>query len=51
MKVGAVIPKKKANHSQGSVDRINRHKAYLTFKPIMWDSKVDTMIKQKAPNV
>ena len=51
MKLGNTIPKKKGNHSQGSVDPIDRHKAYLTLKPIMWDSDVDTLIKQKAPNV
>ena len=51
MKVTVTIPKKKGNHSQGSVDVIDRHKAYLTLKPIMWDSDVDTLIKQKAPNV
>ena len=51
MKVAATIPKKKRNYSQGSVDRIDRHKAYLTLKPIMWDSDMDTLIKQKAPNV
>ena len=51
MKVTATIPRKKGNHSQGSADRIDRHKAYLTLKPIMWDSDVDTLIKQKAPNV
>ena len=52
MKLGNTIPKKKGNHSQGSVDRIvDRHKAILTLKPIMWDSKIDTVIKQKAPNV
>ena len=51
MKVAATIPKKKGNLSQGSVDQIDRHKAYLTLKPIMWDSDVDTLIKQKEPNV
>ena len=51
MKVGQPIPKKKGNHSQGSVDRIDRHKAYLTLKPQVWDREVDHMIKQKAPNV
>ena len=51
MKLGNTIPKKKGNHSQGSGDRLNRHKAFLTLKPIMWDSDVDTLIKQKAPNV
>ena len=51
MKLGNTIPKKKGNHSQDSVDRIDRHKAFLTLKPIIWDSDVDTLIKQKAPNI
>ena len=34
-----------------SADRIDRHKAYLTLKPQVWDREVDHMIKQKAPNV
>ena len=51
MKVGQQIPKKKGNHSQGSVERTDRHKAYLTLKPQMWDREVDHMIKQKALNV
>ena len=52
MKFSATIPKKKGNHSQGSVDHVvDRHKAILTLKPIIWDSEVDTLIKQKAPNV
>ena len=51
MKVGQPIPKKKGNHSQGSVERTDRHKAYLTLKPQVWDHEVDHQIKQKAPNV
>ena len=51
MKVSAVIPKKKGNHSQGSVERTNRHKGYLTLKPQQWDRKVDHIIKCKPPNV
>ena len=45
MKIGATIPKKKRNHSQGSVERTNKHKGYHTLKPQQWDRKVDHIIK------
>ena len=51
MKNGQQIPKKKGNHSQGSLERNDRHKAYMTLKPQVWDREVDHQIKQKAPNV
>lgn len=51
MKLGATIPRKKGNHSQSSVDRPDRHKAYLTLKPIPWDREEDHVIKRKPANV
>ena len=51
MKIGATIPKKKGNHSQGSVEHTDRYKGYLTLKPQLWDHEVDHIIKRKAPNV
>ena len=51
MKIGATIPKKKGNHSQGRVEDTDRHKGYLTLKQQLWDRKVDHIIKCKAPNV
>ena len=51
MKVGAIIQKKKGNHSQGSVERTDRHKGYFTLKPQKWDHKVNYIIKYKPPNV
>ena len=51
MKIGATIPKKKGNYSQGSVKHTDRHKGYLKLKPQLWDREVDHIIKQKAPNV
>ena len=51
MKFGTTIPKKKGNHSQSSVERPDRHKAYLTLKPQVWDREVDHVIKRKPPNV
>ena len=51
MKLGQQIPKKKGHHSQGSLERNDRHKAYMTLKPQVWDREVDHQIKQKAPNV
>ena len=51
MKVGATIPRKKGNHSQSSVDRPERHKAYLTLKPLPWDREEDHVIKRKPASV
>ena len=51
MKLGATIPRKKGNHSQSSVERPDRHKAYLTLKPQVWDQEVDHVIKRKPTNV
>ena len=52
MKVGTVIPRKASKFSQGSVNRplSERHKAFLTIKPIGWNKEDDTQIKLKAPS-
>ena len=49
MKIGAIIPKKVSKHNQGSVERTERHKGYLTLKPQQWDWEVDLVIKCKPP--
>ena len=51
MKVSAVIPRKASKFSQGSVHcpQNERHKAFLTIKPIGWSKENDTQIKLKAP--
>ena len=51
MKLGQQIPKKKGHHSKGSLERTDRHKAYMTLKPQVWDREEDYQIKQKAPKV
>ena len=51
MKIGGIIPKKRGNHSQGSVERTDKHKGYLTLKPQQRDREVDHIIKFKPPNV
>ena len=33
MKIGPIIPKKGLKHNQGSVERTDKHKSYLTLKP------------------
>ena len=49
MKIGAIIPKMKGNHNQGSVERTDKHKGYLTLKPQQWDREVENVIKCKPP--
>ena len=49
MKIGAIIPKKVSKHSQGSIKRPERHKAYLSLKPQEWDREKDHQIKVKSP--
>ena len=51
MKVHQPIPRKKGNHSQSSVDRPERHKAFLSLKPIPWDRDEDHVIKRKPASV
>ena len=52
MKNGATIPRKLSKHSKASVERSERerHKAFLTIKPIEWE-KTDKQIKMKQPAV
>ena len=52
MKHGATIPRKLSKHSKASVERSERerHKAFLTIKPIGWE-KTDKQIKMKQPAV
>ena len=49
MKINAIIPKKVSKHSQGSVKRPKRHKAYFDLKPQEWDREKDHQIKCKPP--
>ena len=49
MKISAIIPKKVSKHSQGSVDRPERHKAYLSLEPQEWDQEKDLVVKCKPP--
>ena len=51
MKFAQAIPRKKGNHSQSSLERTDKHKAFLTLKPILWDRDKDHVIKRKPPNV
>ena len=52
MKNGATIPRKLPKHSKASVEHSERerHKAFLTIKPIEWE-KTDKQIKMKQPVV
>ena len=52
MKTGTIIPRKPSKHSKASVERSERerHKAFLTIKPIEWE-KSDKQIKMKQPAV
>ena len=52
MKNGATIPRKPSKHGKASVERSERerHKAFLTIKPIGWE-KTDKQIKMKQPAV
>ena len=52
MKNGATIPRKRSKHGKASVERSERerHKAFLTIKPIEWE-KTDKQIKMKQPAV